>query len=214
MPFPPPSPGVQIATLFCEENRSPTQNSLRVYALGLPALRRVRVAMKVSPMVNQLTVPIRWWANCRATLKFPRRDLAPVGVPVSSLPAQGPAGGSTDVHLSPSLVIVPSLGAPVMAIFDVFLPTLPLVDYVTIYFSTENKDPSAQCYVFGYPDGGRHDYDGFFLTPYGSGVYLRRTPGDGGDDDDEHALELEEVNRDTRQDALERINPKRRRKRD
>jgi hypothetical protein len=197
MPFPPPSPGVQTATLYVEQGKSPTQNELRVYRLGLPALRRVRVAMRPSPNTNQMTVPGRWWCSCRCQVRFPKRDL----------------GGYPDLWLAPSLVTIPPTGAGIMSVFEVFLPRLPEVDSVTFYFSTELKDPALWTDVWGYPDGRDHNFDGFFLTPYGSGVFLRRAPGDGGDDDDEHALELETIYKDRRKEALERINPTRPRRR-
>ena len=172
MPFPPPSPGRQTATLYPEERRSPTENQLRVYRLGLSALRRVRVAMKVSPMTNQVAYPGQWWCNARSTLRFPERDLFPVG--------SGP-NGNKDIHFAPSLVPVPALGAGLMSVFELYLPPQPEVESVTFYFSSELDPPAAQTYVFGYPDSGRHDFDGLFLTPSGPGSFLRREPGDGGD---------------------------------
>ena len=166
-----PSPGVQSTLLYVEAKRSPTQNELTVWALGLPALRRVQVAMRVSNRTNQVQHPAPWWVNARATLAFPLRDLAPIGTDY------------TDIHFAPSLVPIPPLGAPLMMILELYLPALPQVASVTFLFSAQLDDPATDTVVVGYPDSQPHDYNGLFLTPYGSGVFLRRQPGDNGNDD-------------------------------
>lgn len=171
MPAPPPSPGVQVATLFVEEKRSPTNNELTVYALGLPALRRVRVAFRVSNRTNQVTKPAPWWVSVRSKLAFPLRDLAPLGTEY------------TEMWSAPSMVPIPPLGAPLMSILELFLPALPQVASVTFRFSAQLNDPATDSEVWGYPDSTPHNYDGLFLLPYGSGVFLRREVGDDGNDD-------------------------------
>lgn len=165
-----PGPGVQTATLFVEENRSSTKDELTVFALGLPALRRVAVAMRVSNKTNQVQHPGPWWVNARAKLAFPLRDLAPIGTDY------------TDIHYAPSLVPIPPLGAPLMMILELYMPALPQVESVTFKFSSELNDPATDTVVWGYPDSQPHDYSGLFLLPYGSGVFLRRQKGDNGDD--------------------------------
>jgi hypothetical protein len=163
--FPPPSPGVQTAILRTQTHHSPTNNNLRVYALGLASLRHVRIAMAASQMTNLEPAPQWWVVNAYCALKFPQRDLSPIG------------SGANELALSPSVVTIPSLGARTMAILDLYLPRYPEVLFVNLYFSTYLDGPTAQTYVMGYPDGAPHSYDGMFLTPSGPGVFLRRDEG-------------------------------------
>jgi hypothetical protein len=163
-------PGTQVAELFVEAERSPTKNYLYVSALGLPALRRVRIAMRPSNRTNQVTRPAPWWVNARAVVQAPETDLAPIGGTYR--------GAYQDIHFAPSLVFVPPLGSPLMSVFEIFLPAAPRVMAVSILFSAELDAPATNTYAWGYPDATPHDYDGMFLTPFGVGPVLRRDPDD------------------------------------
>lgn len=165
-----PGPGVQSAILYVEEHRSATGNQLVVSGLGLPALRRVRICMRVSNRRNQATKPAPWWVSARATVKAPQRDLAPIGGTFD--------GAYQDIWMAPSLVPIPPLGAPLMAIATLFCPLRPRIASVTLYFSAELKDPETDTVVWGYPESTPHNYDGLFLSPFGHGPVLRRPPDD------------------------------------
>jgi hypothetical protein len=165
-----PSPGPQSAICYVEQKRSPTENELTVWALGLPALRRVRVCMRVSNKRNQVELPSPWWVSARATCKYPLTDLAPVG--------NLKEGGYTDIWAAPSMVYVPPLGGPLMATFLLYIPDEPRIASVTLKFNAELDAPQTETVVWGYPDSTPHPYDGLLLTPVGNSPVLQRAPND------------------------------------
>ena len=132
MASPVPSPGPQSAVCYVEERRSATRNELTVWALGLPALRRVRVVVRVSNKRNQEELPAPFWVSARTTCKYPITDLAPCGDTYE--------GAAKDIWAAPSLVYVPSLGGPVMATFLLYIPDEPRVVSATLNYGALELD--------------------------------------------------------------------------
>ena len=170
MASPVPSPGPQSAVCYVEERRSATRNELTVWALGLPALRRVRVVVRVSNKRNQEELPAPFWVSARTTCKYPITDLAPCGDTYE--------GAAKDIWAAPSLVYVPSLGGPVMATFLLYSPDEPRVVSATLKINFELDGPQTETIVWGYPDSTPHPYDGLLLTPVGKSPVLQRDPND------------------------------------
>jgi hypothetical protein len=132
---------------------------------AFPGIRRLDIVLFPSVDTRNETSDVWWVLSAWATVTDPA-DYLPGLAPSTPTPPGGTPAPQF-INLSPSLLIIPPLGAGGMHIATAFWPELPPASAISVLFSTPADQPQGNALVFGYASATPHNDAGLFRAPYG-----------------------------------------------